>query len=70
LKRKTKTEKEFIQFKISTNRESSDFLQIEPENQNGESSDFLHIETENQNRKKIYPIQDFNKPRNFRLFTN
>ena len=46
LKRKTKTESELFQFKISTNRESSDFLQIETENQNG---------------KKIIPIQVLNK---------
>jgi len=82
LKRKTKTESEFIQFKFLTNRESSDFLQIETENQNRKwvfpiqvfnkhrKFRLLLIETENQNRKWIYPIQVFNKQRKFRLFTN
>jgi hypothetical protein len=32
-RKKNKTEREFLQFKISTNRESYDFLQIETENQ-------------------------------------
>ena len=54
MKTKTKTERDFLQFKISINRESSDFL---------------HIETVNQNGKWIFPIQVFNKRRKFWLFT-
>ena len=60
---KLKTEREFFQFKFWTNRESSDFLHIETENQNRkwffqfkfwtnrESSDFLQIERDYWNGK-------------------
>jgi len=55
--------------KIEIKKQKGNILR-EQFKKNRERSEFLPIETEKPNRKKIYPIQVFNKQRKIRIFTN